>query len=244
MLDLLAIGAHPDDVEMSSGGWMCLAAQQGYKTGVLHLTRGEMGTHGTPETREAEARNAAKVMGCEVIEFAGLKDGFVNDDFESIRTVADWVRQLQPRVVLAPFFRCHHPDHEATARLANKGVHYAGLKGFKTNYEAHRINRLVHARYSYEFQPSFYVDVSSVIEQKREAILSYASQFKTAMKEDGKPLTRMSKDGFVDQFLAQNAAFGLKCGARYAEAYHVGTPSLVDDPIAMFANGPDQHLIR
>ena len=79
-LDLLAIGAHPDDAEMTSGGWLCLAAKQGYRTGVLHLTRGEMGTHGTPEQREQEAREAAKIMGCAAIEFAGMRDGFLDDD--------------------------------------------------------------------------------------------------------------------------------------------------------------------
>lgn len=243
-LDLLAIGAHPDDAEMTSGGYLCLAAKQGYRTGVLHLTRGEMGTHGTPEQREAEARDAAKVMGCAVIEFAGMRDGSVNDDEASVRTVVELLRRLKPKVVLAPNLTCHHPDHEAAARLARKAVHFAALNGYETDLPPHRIQRLVTSRYSQHFEPSFYVDVSSVIEQKKQAILAYKSQFQTVMEEDGKPLTRMSKDGFIDQFLSITAMFGLKCGCLHAEAYRVEVAPVVNDPIELFEQGPAQHLIR
>lgn len=243
-LDLLAIGAHPDDVEMTSGGWMCKAASQGYRTGVLHLTKGEMGTHGTSEQRVAEATAAAKVMGCAVIEFAGMIDGQLNDDADSVRTIANLLRKLKPSVVIAPNERCHHPDHEATARIVRKAVHFAALNGYQTDLPPHRVQRLVIARYSAHFEPSFYVDVSDVIEQKKQAILSYGSQFKTVMEEDGKPLTRMSKDGFIEQFLSITGMFGLKCGCRHAEAYYVESAPLVNDPVALFNDGPAQHLIR
>lgn len=243
-LDLLAIGAHPDDVEMTSGGWLCRAAAQGYRTGVLHLTRGEMGTHGTPEQRESEAREAARIMGCATVEFAGMLDGQLDDDAASVRTVVDALRRLKPAVVIAPNERCHHPDHEAAARMVRKAVHFAALNGYSTDLPAHRVQRLVTARYSAHFEPGFYVDVSDVIEQKKAAILAYASQFQTVMEEDGKPLTRMSKEGFIDQFLGVTAMLGLKCGCRHAEAYWVETAPLVSDPIALFNEGPAQHLIR
>ena len=144
-LDLLAIGAHPDDAEMTSGGWLALAHKQGHSTGILHLTRGEMGTHGTPETREQEARAAAAVLGAQV-HFAGMRDGFLDDDADSVRVVVEQIRALQPAVVIAPYPRCHHPDHEAAARLCRKAVHFASLKGFLTERPAHRVHRLVHAR--------------------------------------------------------------------------------------------------
>lgn len=243
-LDLLAIGAHPDDVEMSSGGWICRASGQGYRTGVLHLTKGEMGTHGTSEERVAEATEAARIMGCAVIEFAGMVDGTLNDDAESVRTLANLLRKLKPKVVIAPNERCHHPDHEATARMARKAVHFAALNGYETGLPPHRVQRLVTARYSAHFEPSFYVDISDVFEQKKQAILAYASQFQTVMEEDGKPLTRMSKDGFIEQFMSVTGMFGLKCGCRHAEAYQVGTAPLVGDPIALLDEGPAQHLIR
>ncbi|MBZ0135351.1 MAG: bacillithiol biosynthesis deacetylase BshB1 [Planctomycetes bacterium] len=243
-LDLLAIGAHPDDVEMASGGWICVAGKQGYRTGVLHLTKGEMGTHGTPEQRVAEAAEAARIMGCASIDFAGMIDGQLIDDAESVRTVANILRRLKPQVVLAPNECCHHPDHEAAARMIRKAVHFAALNGYETGLPPHRVQRLVTSRYSAHFEPSFYVDISDVIEQKKAAILAYKSQFQTVMEEDGKPLTRMSKDGFIDQFLSATGMFGLKCGCRHAEAYRVETAPLVGDPIALLNEGPPQHLIR
>lgn len=243
-LDLLAIGAHPDDVEMTSGGWICLAGQQGYRTGVLHLTKGEMGTHGTPEQRVTEATEAARIMGCSATEFAGLRDGHVNDDDDSVAKVVHLLRKLKPKIVLAPNLNCHHPDHEAAARLARKAVHFAALNGYESELPAHRVQRLVISRYSRHFEPSFYVDISGVIEQKKQAILAYKSQFRTAVEEDGKPLTRMSKDGFIDQFMSITGMFGLKCGCRHAEAYRVETAPLLNDPIATMGEGPAQHLIR
>ena len=243
-LDLLAIGAHPDDVEMTSGGWICQAGKQGYRTGVLHLTKGEMGTHGTSEERVAEATEAARIMGCASIDFAGMTDGAVNDDAESVRVVADFLRKLKPKVVLSPNERCHHPDHEAAARTVRKAVHFAALNGYETDLPPHRVQRLVISRYSAHFEPSFYVDISDVIEQKKQAILAYKSQFQTVMQENGKPLTRMSKDGFIDQFMSVTGMFGLKCGCRHAEAYHLGTAPLVNDPIDLLNQGPAQHLIR
>lgn len=242
-LDLLAIGAHPDDVEMTSGGWLALARKQGHRTGILHLTRGEMGTHGTPEQRLQEAQDAAAILGAE-LRFAGLRDGHIHDDDESVRVVVDHLRATCPAVVIAPYFECHHPDHEAAARLARKAVHFAALKGYVTGLPAHRVARLVHARYSRHFEPSFYVDISDVIETKKQAILAYRSQFQTVVEEDGKPLTRMSKPGFLDQFLSLSAGFGLKAGCAHAEAYLVETAPLVKDPVTLLRQGPKQHLIR
>jgi N-acetylglucosamine malate deacetylase 1 len=243
-LDLLAIGAHPDDVEMSSGGWLCKAASQGHRTGILHLSRGEMGTHGTPEEREKEAKQAGKILGCAEIAFAGLRDGYIRDDDQSILTVVEHLRRLRPKVVIAPYFQCHHPDHEEAAKLVKKAVHFAALKGYDSDLEAHQVKRLVHARYSAHFEPSFYVDITDTIEQKKQAILAYHSQFGVAKEKDGKPLTRMSYEGFIDQFLSFNAATGLKSGCRYAEAYLVTTAPLVNDPVALLDEGPSQHLIR
>lgn len=242
-LDLLAIGAHPDDVEMTSGGWLALAHKQGHRTGILHLTRGEMGTHGTPEQRQQEAADAAAILGAE-LRFAGLRDGFIHDDDDSVRVVVDHLRATRPAVVIAPYFECHHPDHEAAARLARKAVHFAGLKGYITELPPHRVTRLVHARYSRHFEPSFYVDISDVIETKKQAILAYRSQFQTVVEEDGKPLTRMSKPGFLDQFFSISAGFGLKTACAHAEAYLVETAPLVKDPVTLLRQGPMQHLIR
>ena len=173
-----------------------------------------------------------------------MLDGRVSDDFDSVALVVNLLRKLKPKVVLAPNERCHHPDHESAAPLVRKSVHFASLNRYESDLPSHRVQRLVTSRYSQHFEPSFYVDVSSVIEQKKQAILAYKSQFQTVMVEDGKPLTRMSKDGFIDQFLSITGMFGLKCGCRHAEAYRVESAPLLLDPIKTLSEGPAQHLIR
>lgn len=243
-LHILAIGAHPDDAEMTSGGWLALAHEQGYRTGILHLSRGEMGTRGTPQQREREAKAAATALGCEVLEFAGLRDGYIHPDDASVLVVVECLRRLKPVIVIAPFMRCHHPDHEAAAELCIRAVHYAGLKGYKTKHEHHRVKRLCHARYSQHFDPAFYVDISSVIDKKRAAIEAYGSQFEPAKDVTGEPQTRMAKAGFVDQFLSGNAQLGLRAGCAWAEAYWMRVAPVVHDPVELLQSGPSQHLIR
>jgi bacillithiol biosynthesis deacetylase BshB1 len=243
-LDILAIGAHPDDAEMSSGGWLALAAGQGHSTGILHLTRGEMGTRGTPTQRQREAKAAAKTLGCAVLEFAGLRDGFVHDDDKSVRVVADLLRKLKPKIVIAPYMKCHHPDHEAASALCIKSVHFAGMRGYVTKLPHHRVKRLVHARYSQYFDPAFYVDVSGVIDQKRAAIECYASQFEPAKEASGESMTRMSRAGFVDQYLSSNAQLGLRAGCAFAEAYWMRVAAVVEDPVKLLSAGPSHHLLR
>lgn len=240
-LDLVAIGAHPDDVEMTSGGWLCVAAEQGYRTGVIHLTKGEMGTRGTAAQRVREARAAAKVMGCSVLEFAGLKDGFIRADDASTHRLVELLRKLKPRVVIAPYLQCHHPDHEAAAALAVRAVHLAGLKGYKSRLPQHRVIRLVHGRYSRHFEPAFYVDVSRVIERKRRAIECYSSQFTPAT---GQPETRMAAQGFLDQYMSLTAQLGLKAGCAHAEAYWLSSAPALNDPVAVLSAGVQHHMIR
>jgi len=243
-LDLLAIGAHPDDAEMTSGGWLALAAVSGYRTGILHLSRGEMGTRGTSRQRTREAKAAAKALGCCHVEFAGLRDGFIHPDDESVLRVVQALRRLKPRIVIAPFMRCHHPDHEAGAELCIRAVHYAGLKGYKSGLPHHRVKRLCHARYSRHFEPTFYVDISGVIDQKRASIEAYTSQFQPANAAGGEAPTRMAAAGFVDQFLSGNAQLGLRAGCTYAEAYWMAVAPVISDPIKLLGEGPSHHMVR
>lgn len=246
-IDLLAIGPHPDDAEMSSGGWLALAAKQGYRTAIIHLTRGEMGTHGTPAQRVREAKHAARVLGLSALEFAGFKDGHLDDDDKSVATLARLLRKLKPAIVIAPYAVCHHPDHEAAARLAIKAVHFAALKKFsagKGDAGVHKVKRLVHARYSVPFDPTFYVDVSSVMDAKMAAVRAYAGQFVTSLEYNGKPQTRMSRPGFLDQFTSITASMGLKAGCAHAEAYHMRVAPTFGDAVKVLNDGPSHHLIR
>ncbi|MCC6573706.1 MAG: bacillithiol biosynthesis deacetylase BshB1 [Planctomycetes bacterium] len=246
-IDLLAIGPHPDDAEMSSGGWLALASKQGYRTGIIHLTKGEMGTHGTAQQRVKEARDAGRILGLSALEFAGLIDGHVNDDEKSVAVLVRLIRRLRPGVLIAPPTVCHHPDHEAAGRLAIKAVHFAALKKYSAGRGdggVHKVKRIVHARYSVPFDPSFYVDVSSVIGTKLTAIAAYAGQFVTSLEKTGEPKTRMSRPGFLDQFISVTASYGLKAGCAHAEAYYARVAPTLKDPIKTLNEGPSHHLIR
>ncbi|MGH9704823.1 MAG: PIG-L family deacetylase, partial [Candidatus Acidiferrales bacterium] len=127
-LDLLAIAAHPDDVELTCGGTLIKMAQKGYKTGVLDLTRGEMGTRGTPDTRRKEAAAAAKILGLRHRENLGLPDAGVENSHDNKLLLAARIRELQPHTVILPFWEGRHPDHYTTARLGFEGCFLAGLK--------------------------------------------------------------------------------------------------------------------
>ena len=241
-LDILAIGAHPDDVEMTSGGYMALAAKQGKRVGALHLTKGEMGTRGTPEERVEEAKAAGRVLGLASVDFAGLQDGHVQCDDESTATVVRFLRTLKPKLVIAPFTICHHPDHEQAAHIVLRAVHLAGKVKYDTDTEPHVVAGMVHARYSHAFEPSYYVDISSVIDIKKEAILCYFSQFQP---KEGEPETRLSNPSFLDQLTARGHAYGLATGVEHAEMYRSVGPLVARDPLSLFLDqAPLSRLAR
>lgn len=232
-LDLLAIGAHPDDVEMTSGGLIALSVKQGKRLGILHLTKGEMGTRGTPEERVQEATRAAEVLGVHELRFAGLIDGELVVNDHAVRCVVDVVRELRPTVVVANYPTCHHPDHEAAAAIVRRALHFSGKLNYKADAAPHNVQALLHARYSHPFEPSFYLDISDVIDVKRKAIECYVSQF---LPKAGEPETRLSNPGFLDQLLARSSANGLIAGCMYAEEYRSAGPLVMNDPIAFFAS--------
>lgn len=234
-LDILAIGAHPDDVEMTSGGYLALAAAQGRRVGALHLTKGEMGTRGSPERRVQEAQAAAKALGLAVVDFAGLADGHVWCDEPSVAVVVGKLRLYRPALVIAPWTECHHPDHEEAAKIAIRACHFAAKLKYEAGGEPHSVGGLIHARYSAQFEPSFYVDITAAIEKKRAAIACYASQFEAQV---GEPQTRLSNPGFVEQLLARGQALGLSAGAQHAESYRSHGPLVLRDPLALFAAQP------
>lgn len=232
-LDILAIGAHPDDVEMTCGGLMAKAAAEGQAVGALHLCKGEMGTRGTPEQRVKEAEAAAEILGLSALAFAGLQDGHIWCDEESIHRVVDAIRRFRPTLVIAPYPICHHPDHEAAANIVIRAVHFAGKVKYDAEGAPHNVGGLIHARYSYPFEPSFYVDISQVIEKKIAAIDCYGSQFR---EQAGEPTTRLSNPGFVDQLISRGRAQGLTTGVEHSEAYRSYGPLIVNDPVALFGN--------
>ncbi|ACU60552.1 bacillithiol biosynthesis deacetylase BshB1 [Chitinophaga pinensis] len=222
-LDILAIAAHPDDVELACAGTLMVHAAQGMKVGVLDLTKGELGTRGTPEIRAAEAADAAVVMGLSVRDNLGLADGFFrNDTEEQIKLIAA-IRKYQPDIVLANAFEDRHPDHGRAARLIADSCFLAGLRRIETfdNGEpqaAWRPKQVFHFLQDRFEEPDFVIDVSSVIERKKEAIRAYRTQF-LAAAGDSEPKTYISSSAFFDGVIARDATFGKMVGVSYAEGF-------------------------
>ncbi len=178
-VDLLAIAAHRDDVELTCGGTLAKAAKAGHRVGIVDLTQGESGTHGDARTRAAEAEQAAAVLGVRVRLNAELPDAHLHNDEPSRATLVELIRITRPRVVILPFPVGRHPDHRVAAELGRDACYLAGLAKYGTGGRAHRPHKILHALAYREdpLKPTFIVDISDTFETKLAAIRCYASQF-------------------------------------------------------------------
>jgi len=226
-VDVLAIAAHPDDVEITCGGFMIRMADLGYTTGVLDLTRGEMGTKGTPEARLQEAEAAGRIMGLAVRENAGLPDSRLAVTDQARELVARYIRRLRPRLVVIPPGQQRHPDHNAAGEIAYAGLWAAGLKAFPVDGEAHRPERILYATSFHDRRPSFYVDVSDQFERKLKAVAAYESQFGKGWRGIYAP-----DQDLMEYMTFWARAYGSRCGVKYAESYALRESLRIDDPLA------------
>jgi bacillithiol biosynthesis deacetylase BshB1 len=226
--DILAFGAHPDDVELAAAGTLLRAARAGESTGVITLTRGEAGTRGSPETRAAEFRAAGRVLGLAHQEMLSFPDGRLAVDDESKLAVVREIREHRPTILLLPYWEDRHPDHGATSRIVQEAAFLAGLRRLDTGQEPHRPAELVYYMSSWEFEPSFVVDISPHIEEKKRAIQSYGTQvykpapeahFPTAPEAEEQ--TFISSEHFWELLLARMAHYGRLIGASYAEPFKI-----------------------
>lgn len=182
-LDLLAIAAHPDDVELTCGGTLIKAHRKGYKTGILDLTAGEMGTRGTPETRAKEAARAATILGVSFRGNLGVPDSDVQPSRQHKLALARVIRQLRPRTVILPYWEARHPDHYRASTLGYEGCFLAGLQALPLEGDPFRPFKILYCT-SFEGMPAtFVVDISKEYATRRRAILAYQSQFRPAKSE-------------------------------------------------------------
>jgi bacillithiol biosynthesis deacetylase BshB1 len=217
MLDILAFGAHPDDVELFAGGTLAKMAALGYKTGVVDMTRGELGTRGTPAIRKQEASRAAEILGLSVRENLGLPDGNVTVTVEARLKVIRMLRKYCPKVVLTHHWEDRHPDHAHTSRLVYEAVHHSGLAKIKTGQPRYRPSNLLYFKLPVGTTPAFIVDVSEYSGQRSAAIASYRSQlFDPASRE---PSTSLSHPDFVTNVETIHAYYGTLIGKRKGEAF-------------------------
>jgi bacillithiol biosynthesis deacetylase BshB1 len=222
-VDVLAIGAHPDDVELSCGGTVANCVQQGYKVGILDLTRGELGTRGTPKTRAEEAANAASVLGVMVRENLGLPDGNIEVNEKNRLKLISVYRKYRPKILLMPHWLERHPDHEHAHTLAREAWFYSGLRKIETKsngkiQEPWRPERYFHFMQTYEFTPSFIVDISSTYETRVNAMMAYKSQFYNPASKE--PATFLSQKSFIELLETRMKYYGSQINAKYGEPFY------------------------
>jgi len=229
-LDILAIAAHPDDVEQSCGGTLIKLAEKGYRTGVLDLTAGDMGTRGTPEERLEEAEQAARVMLLSHRENLRFPDARLENAISARMSLALKIRELKPRVVILPYWKGRHPDHYHTSELGYEACFLAGLKKLDPYSETHRPFKILYCAVYANIQPSFVVDISAQFERRMTALLTYRSQF-TACSE-GKELFPDEPE-IRERLGAIARYYGNLVGVRYGEAFVMKETMLVEDIVAL-----------
>jgi bacillithiol biosynthesis deacetylase BshB1 len=232
VIDLLAIAAHRDDVELTCAGTLIKAAKQGHKTAVIDLTAGEMGTKGDAKSRAAEAERAAVVMKLSARENLALPDAAIVNDPPTRTLVARAIRKFKPRVVIAPANQGRHPDHRVTSELVRDACFIAGLAKVAPEIPKHRPKKVIHCiSYRQDFEkPTFVVDISDEFEQKLEAIRCFASQFEGATQAGevhptGEPL--------YDAIRHYAAYYGTMIRTRFGEPFFTTETVRVDDVVAL-----------
>lgn len=221
-LDLLAIGVHPDDVELSCAGTLLMEMNQGKKAGIIDLTRGELGTRGTAETRKQEADAAAKILGIHVRENLGMRDGFFKNDEEHQLLIIQKIRQYQPEIILCNALSDRHPDHGRSAKLISDSCFLSGLRKISTSLDSKEqdawkpkyVFHYIQDRYA---EPDFIYDISAVFEQKMESVKAYSTQFNS--NGDSEPQTYISTPAYFETLISRHKLFGKRIGVEYGEGF-------------------------
>jgi len=232
-LDVLGIFSHPDDAELMMAGTLIKLKALGHRVGVADVTRGEMGTRGTPEIRAKEALDAARVMGLDVRTNLELADGHVTLNEQSRQTFVRAIRKYRPALIFTSHWDDPHPDHAATARIVREAARLATMRNFdrEAGQESITIPAVAHAVYSRLVTPSFIVDVSEFAEKKTKAIRAYASQFYRA--DSNEPATRIAEKGFLREIEDRTRYYGSLIGVEAGEPFYVREALNVDDPFML-----------
>ena len=231
-LDVLAIAAHPDDVELTCGGTILKMGQRGYKTGILDLTAGEMGTRGTPGIRAAEAAKAAKLLGVKWRGTLGVPDSDVQPSRQNKLRLASMIRELRPKTVILPYWEARHPDHYHASTLGYEGCFLAGLKQLPIAGEAYRPFKILYSTAFAEVRPTFVVDITAQYARRRKAILTYKSQFQPGKNEHkGKVYLGLEQlEAEMDRLATQS---GHLIGVRYGEPFLMKEMAKVGDIVKL-----------
>lgn len=221
-VDILAIGAHPDDVELGCGGTIAKMISEGKSVAIIDLTKGELGTRGTDKTRKQEAADAAKILGISARENLEMKDGFLQNSEEYQMRIVKMIRKYQPEIVLANATDDRHPDHAKAAKLVSDACFLSGLKKIVTaldgkNQEFWRPKHIFHFIQWKEIEPDFVIDISDFMDKKIEACMAYKTQFYNP--ESKEPVTPIATKDFLESLTYRAQNLGRLSGCTYAEGF-------------------------
>ncbi|MFT3824507.1 MAG: bacillithiol biosynthesis deacetylase BshB1 [Chitinophagaceae bacterium] len=224
-LDVLAIGVHPDDIELGCSGTLINEIKLGKKAGILDLTQGELGTRGTIETRYAEAADAARIMGVQVRENLRMRDGFFKNDEAHQLQLIKYIRKYQPDVILANALDDRHPDHGRAGHLISDACFLSGLVKVETFDENGQLQPkwrpkyILHYMQDWYHEPDLIVDISDSFEQRMKAVEAYSTQFHTPASEGGGMQTYISTPDFLDAIIGRARLLGKRIGVKYGEGF-------------------------
>lgn len=235
-VDILAFGVHPDDVELGCSGTLLKHMAQGYKVGIIDLTKGELGTRGTAQTRAQEVKDSSKILGIAVRENLGFADGFFVNDKEHQLEVVKIIRKYQPKVVFANAKYDRHPDHGRSAELVRDACFLAGLPKVPTKLKgekqvAFRPKSVFHYIQAIHSEPDFVVDITPFFEQKVKAIRAFKTQFYDPKSKE--PATFISSPEFLEFVKARAIHFGVPAGVQYAEGFQVNRIPGIEDVVKL-----------
>lgn len=231
-LDVLAIAAHPDDVELTCGGTLLKMAHKGYKTGILDFTEGEMGTRGSREIRAKESAQAAKILQVSWRGNMNVPDSDVQPTRQNKLRLATFIRELRPHTVIIPYWKARHPDHYHASTLGYEGCFLAGLKQLPLEGEPFRPFKILYATSFEDMPATFVVDITGQYETRRKAILAYASQFRPA-KSEKKQRVFLAIDELDSRMDLLAQRYGQLIGVRYGEPFLQKEMMAVDDVVTL-----------
>jgi bacillithiol biosynthesis deacetylase BshB1 len=229
-IDVLAIAAHPDDVEQTCGGLLIKLAEQGYRTGIMDLTAGDMGTRGTPEQRLAESDTAARIMLCSYRSNLRFPDARLENSLAGRISVASEIRRARPKLVILPYWQARHPDHYRACEIGYEGCFIAGLKKLDQYTPPHRPRKVLYSAQYADVTPSFIVDITQQFERRMAALMAYQSQYGNQAEGNNLfPGQAEIRDRL--ELVARN--YGQKIGVKYGEGYVIKEALAVDDVMAL-----------
>jgi N-acetylglucosamine malate deacetylase 1 len=229
LLDILAIGAHPDDVEIGMGGSIAKYANKGFKIGICDLTKAELSSNGTVSVRQEEAKRAGEILGVTKRIQLTLPDRGLYLTESAIQSIVTVIREYQPRIIFVPYFEDRHPDHGQCARLVEEAVFSAGIRKYKDTMDlpSHRVQSIYYYMINGFHKPDFVIDISNTIDKKLTSLRAYESQFEKTLGSTETPLT----NGYIESVESRERLYGKEVGVMYAEGFKTKNPILLSEDL-------------